>query len=132
TPEHIREAGKRALDEGHTRYTAVTGTMELRRAIAARSTARRSVPCVAEQVVVSVGAKHALFNLALALYEPGDEVIIPAPYWVSYPEQVRLVGATPVIVVTPEATGSLMRAALLQQTRGAETNAVIRCTPWNP
>src|ERR1700761_3279627 len=115
TPEHIREAAKRAIDGGAHRYTNVSGTPELRKAIAAQSERVRGVPCAPEQVVASVGAKHALFNLALALYESGDEVIIPAPYWVSYPEQVRLVGAEPVIVETQEEQGFLLSPSALEQ-----------------
>src|SRR5262249_47685321 len=78
------------------------------------------------------GAKHALFNLAVALYEPGDEVVIPAPYWVSYPEQVRIVGATPVIVETHEKDGWRMSPAQLEAALTPKTKAVILCTPCNP
>ncbi|MBL8714446.1 MAG: pyridoxal phosphate-dependent aminotransferase [Myxococcales bacterium] len=132
TPVHVRDAAKAALDAGATRYTAVSGTLELRKAIAAQSTRTRGVPCKPDQVVVSVGAKHALFNLAIALYEPGDEVIIPAPYWVSYPEQVRLVGATPVVIETTEADGFLLRPEALAAALTPKTKAVILCTPSNP
>jgi aspartate aminotransferase len=132
TPAHVRDAAKYALDKGQTRYTAVSGTPELRKAIAEDSQKRRSVPCKPEQVVVGVGAKHVLFNLALALYEPGDEVIIPAPYWVSYPEQVRLAGAEPVIVETTEESGFRMTAAQLEKAITPKTKAVILCTPSNP
>ena len=83
-------------------------------------------------VVVGVGAKHSLFNLAMALYEPGDEVIIPAPYWVSYPEQVRLAGATPVIVETREEDGWLLDPAALERAITPRTKALILCTPSNP
>jgi len=132
TPQHIREGAKKAIDSGRTRYTAVTGTAELRKAIAERSAEARGVPCEPEQVVVSVGAKHALFNLAVALYDPGDEVIIPAPYWVSYPEQVRIVGATPVIVETKEEEGWLLSADALERAITDKTKAIILCTPSNP
>ncbi|MGZ3422304.1 MAG: pyridoxal phosphate-dependent aminotransferase [Polyangiales bacterium] len=132
TPAHVRDAAKVALDKGQTRYTAVSGTPELRKAIAEDSQKRRGVECKPEQVVVGVGAKHVLFNLALALYEPGDEVIIPAPYWVSYPEQVRLAGADPVIVETREEDGFRMSAAQLEKALSPKTKAVILCTPSNP
>ncbi len=132
TPIHIRDAAKKALDAGATRYTAVTGTPELKKAIAASSAARRGAPCAPEQVVVGVGAKHSLFNLALALYEPGDEVICPAPYWVSYPEQVRLVGATAVCPETREEDGWLLTPETLQASLSPQTKAVILCTPSNP
>jgi aspartate aminotransferase len=116
TPAHIRDAAKAALDKGATRYTAVPGTPELRKAAICRALVEdRGVPCAPEQVVVGVGAKHVLFNLALALYEPGDEVIIPAPYWVSYPEQVRIVGATPVIVETREEDGFRLSPEALEK-----------------
>ena len=110
TPEYIREAAKKAIDDGATRYTAARGTIELREAICAASAKRRSgITYDPSEVVVSVGAKHTLFNLALALYDPGDEVLIPAPYWVSYPDMVLLAGGEPVIarmVRIGEACGS--------------------------
>lgn len=132
TPVHIRDAAKVALDKGATRYTAVSGTPELKKAIAEDSQKRRGVPCDPSQIVVGVGAKHVLFDLALALYEPGDEVIIPAPYWVSYPEQVRLVGAEPVIVQTTEEDGFRLRPEALEKALTPKTKAVILCTPSNP
>jgi aspartate aminotransferase len=85
-----------------------------------------------ENVCVSVGAKHALFNLALALYEPGDEIVIPKPYWVSYPEQVRLVGATPVLVDTREDDGWKLSPESLERAITPRTKAVILCSPSNP
>jgi aspartate aminotransferase len=85
-----------------------------------------------ENVCVSVGAKHVLFNLAVALYEPGDEVVIPKPYWVSYPEQVRLVGATPVLVDSREEEGWKLSAQELERALTPRTKAVILCTPSNP
>ena len=132
TPEHICEAAKKAIDDGAHRYTNVSGTLELRKAIAESSEKIRGVPCAPERVVVSVGAKHVLFNLALALYEPGDEVVIPAPYWVSYPEQVRIVGAEPVIVETIEEDGFLLTPTALENAITKKTKAVILCTPSNP
>ncbi len=132
TPAHIRDAAKVALDKGATRYTAVPGTPELRKAVAEHSSKLRGVPCAPEQVVVGVGAKHVLFDLALALYEPGDEVIVPAPYWVSYPEQVRIVGATPVIVETREEDGFRLGPEALEKAITPKTKAVILCTPSNP
>ena len=90
-PAQVLEAAKKALDTSVSKYTAVTGIPALKQAICARTTAVRGWTPKPSQVTVAIGAKHALFNLALALYETGDEVIIPAPYWVSYPEQVKLV-----------------------------------------
>lgn len=132
TPAHIREAAKTALDKGATRYTAVTGTPDLKAAICASTERHRGYRPEPSQIVVSSGAKHALFNLALALYQPGDEVIIPAPYWVSYPEQVRIVGATPVIVPTREEEGFRLQPDVLQSALTPRTKAVILCTPSNP
>ncbi|MFO0593025.1 MAG: pyridoxal phosphate-dependent aminotransferase [Polyangiaceae bacterium] len=132
TPEHIRSAAKTALDRGATHYTAVTGTPELKAAICAATEAHRGYRPEPSQIVVSSGAKHALFNLALALYQPGDEVIIPSPFWVSYPEQVRMVGASPVIVPTREKEGFRVRPEVLEAALTPHTKAVILCTPSNP
>lgn len=133
TPAHVLEAGRAAISGGATRYTATRGVPELRRAICAASARRRGGQRHApDEVVVSVGAKHALFNLALALYDPGDEVIIPAPYWVSYPEQVRLAGATPVIVETTMDEGFCLTPAALEAALTPRTKALILCTPSNP
>jgi len=113
-------------------YTAVAGTAELKSAICAATERHRGWRPSPAEVVVSAGAKQALFNLALALYEPGDEVIIPAPFWVSYPEQVRLVGATPVIAPTREEDGFRLDPAVLEATLSPRTKAVLLCTPSNP
>ena len=133
TPAHIGDAAKRAIDEGKTTgYTAVRGIPDLCAAIADVSAKRRGgLKHTPEEVVVSVGAKHTLFNLATALYDPGDEIIIPAPYWVSYPEQVKLFGATPVVVDTTgsdfKLTPELLRGAITPKTK-----ALILCSPSNP
>jgi aspartate aminotransferase len=132
TPLHIRSAAKAALDSGATRYTAVSGTPELKSAICAATERDRGYRPNPSEIVVTSGAKHALFNVALALYEPGDEVIVPAPFWVSYPEQVRLVGATAVIVPTREEDGFRMTADALRVALTPRTKAVILCTPSNP
>jgi aspartate aminotransferase len=132
TPAHIRDAAKAALDKGATRYTRVRGIAALREAIAADSLARRGVAHDPEEIVVSTGAKQSLFDLALALLDPGDEAIIPAPYWVSYPEQVALVGAVPKIVATDEASGFRLRPEALDAAIGPRTKVLILCTPSNP
>jgi aspartate aminotransferase len=132
TPKHIIEAAKKALDAGATRYTAVSGTAELKAAICEATARDRGHKPMPSQVTVSVGAKHALFNLACALYEAGDEVVIPAPYWVSYPEQVRLFGATPVVVETSEANGFRASPEAIARAVTAKTKAIILCTPSNP
>jgi aspartate aminotransferase len=132
TPDHVLLAGKNALDAGATHYTAVSGTPELKAAVCAAVERDRGWRPEPSQVVVSCGAKHALFNLALALFEPGDEVIIPAPYWVSYPEQVRLVGATPAIAPTTESNGFRLTPEGLEAALTPRTKAIILCTPSNP
>ncbi len=131
-PQHVLEFAKKAIDSGVSKYTAVTGVPALKKAIVEATEKRRGFSCKPENICVGVGAKHVLFNLAVALYEPGDEVIIPAPYWVSYPEQVRIVGATPVIVETTEESGWKMSPAQLQNALTPKTKAIILCTPSNP
>ncbi|MRG91116.1 pyridoxal phosphate-dependent aminotransferase [Polyangium spumosum] len=132
-PRHVLDAAKAAIDKGVvSHYTAVTGTADLKAAICAATERDRGYRPTPAEITVSCGAKHALFNVALGLYDPGDEVIIPAPYWVSYPEQVRIVGATPVIVETREENGFRMDAASLERAITERTKAIILCTPSNP
>lgn len=131
-PAHVIAAAKAAIDKGASKYTAVTGIAPLKQAICDASARSRGFSPTPQQVTVTVGAKHALFNLAIALYEPGDEVILPTPCWVSYPEQVRMMGATPVLVATDEASGWRMTPAALEAAITARTKAVILCTPSNP
>ncbi len=104
-PQVVLDAAKRAIDAGCSKYTAVTGIPPLKEAICDATEKARGWRPEPKNVCVSVGAKHVLFNLALALFEPGDEVVIPKPYWVTYPEQVRLMGATPILVDTREDEG---------------------------
>jgi aspartate aminotransferase len=132
TPAHVRDAAKAALDAGATHYTAVSGTPELRSAICAATERYRGFRPSPSEVVVSCGVKHVLFNLALALYQPGDEVIIPTPAWVSYPEQVRLVGATPILLPTTEEDGFRLQPAALEAALSPRTKAIILCSPSNP
>ena len=131
-PALVLDAAKKALDTSVSKYTAVTGIPALKQAICARTTTVRGWTPKPSQVTVAIGAKHALFNLALALYEKGDEVIIPAPYWVSYPEQVKLVGAEPVVVQTDEASGFKMTPEAFAKAFTPRTKAVVLCTPSNP
>jgi aspartate aminotransferase len=131
-PAAVLGAAKKAIDAGCSKYTAVTGIPALKEAICEATERSRGWRPKNENVCVSVGAKHTLFNLALALYEPGDEVVIPKPYWVSYPEQVRLVGATPVLVETREEEGWKLSPAALEKALGPKTKAVVLCTPCNP
>ncbi len=131
-PDAVLEAAKRAIDSGAHKYTAVTGIAPLKKAICDDHARRRGQTIKPENVCVSVGAKHALFNVALALYEPGDEVVLPTPCWVSYPEQVRIVGATPVLVPTREEDGWRVSPEALAKALTPKTKAVILCTPSNP
>src|SRR5271165_3069974 len=131
-PAVVLEAAKKAIDAGASKYTAVTGIPALKEAICDATERMRGWRPKLENVCVSVGAKHALFNLALALYEPGDEIVIPKPYWVSYPEQVRIVGATPVLVDTREEDGWKLSPAQLEKALTPRTKAVILCSPSNP
>jgi aspartate aminotransferase len=131
-PQAVLDAAKRAIDAGASKYTAVSGIPALKQAICEATGKTRGWTPKPENVCVSVGAKHALFNLAVALYEPGDEVVIPKPYWVTYPEQVRMMGATPVLVDTREEDGWKMSAERLERALTPATKAVILCTPSNP
>lgn len=133
TPAHIREAAKAAIDRGTSHYTRVRGIEPLITAIRDESRRRRGgVEHGADEVVVSVGAKHSLFNLGMVLYEPGDEVLVPAPCWVSYPDQVRLFGATPKILPTDERDGFRLTPEALAEAVTDRTKALILCSPSNP
>jgi len=133
TPSHIKEAAKRALDAGATKYTDVGGTPELRRAVAAWLNAAHGGLGLSEaNILVSCGAKHSLYNLFQALLDEGDEVIIAAPYWVSYPEQVVMAGGTPVIVETRPEDGFLFSGAQLDAACTPRTRALVLVSPSNP
>jgi aspartate aminotransferase len=132
TPEHIKKAAIEALEAGFTKYTPNAGIPELRQAIADKLAADNGLNYRAGQIVVSNGAKHACYNAILATCQPGDEVIIPAPYWVSYPDMVRLVGAEPVIVPTSERNGWKMRAEDFENAMTPRTKMLIMNSPGNP
>jgi aspartate aminotransferase len=133
TPGYVRDAAKIAVDHGSSHYTRVRGIEPLLAAIRDESLRRRGgVPHSTDEIVVSVGAKHVLFNVAMVLYEPGDEVIVPTPCWVSYPDQVRLFGATPKLVPTAEEDGFRLRPEALADAITDRTKALILCTPSNP
>ncbi len=132
TPEHIKAAAIEALQAGFTKYTPSAGIPELRAAIAEKLAADNGLTYRAGQVVVSNGAKHACYNAILATCQPGDEVIIPAPYWVSYPDMVRLVGAEPVIVPTMERNNWKMRPEDFENAMTPRTKMLIMNTPCNP
>ncbi|MEN6330455.1 MAG: pyridoxal phosphate-dependent aminotransferase [Smithella sp.] len=132
TPENIKSAAIRAIEAGFTKYTPVGGTDELKDAIIAKLKRDNALEYKRSQIVVSCGAKHTLYNLAQALFEDGDEVIIPAPYWVSYPDIVVLAGGTPVIVDTLEKDSFKMKPEQLEAAITARTKAVIINSPSNP
>jgi aspartate aminotransferase len=132
TPEHIKRAAIEALEAGFTKYTPNAGIPELRQAIADKFAADNGLNYRAGQVVVSNGAKHACYNAILATCQPGDEVVIPAPYWVSYPDMVRLVGAEPVIVPTSERNAWKMRAEDFENAMTPRTKMLIMNSPGNP
>jgi aspartate aminotransferase len=132
TPEHVKAAGKAAIDANFTRYTPAPGIPELREAICTRYKAQYDIDVTAAEVLVTVGGKQALFNTALALINPGDEVITHAPYWPTIPEQVKLVGGVPVIVQTGSEDGFAVHAARIIAAITPRTKAIILNSPANP
>ena len=132
TPGPIKEAGIQAIRQDQTRYTPVAGLPELRAAVAASVNRSRATRYEAADTLVTCGAKHALFNVFQALCQPGDEVVVFSPYWVSFPPLVRLAGATPVIVETRDADGFLPEPEALRRALSKATRAVIVNSPNNP
>ncbi|ATQ56353.1 pyridoxal phosphate-dependent aminotransferase [Paracoccus yeei] len=132
TPFHIREAGKAAIDAGHTRYTAVDGIPELKRAICAKFARENGLDYGPAQVTVGTGGKQILYNALMATLNPGDEVVIPAPYWVSYPDMVLLAGGTPVVIEGAMANGYRITPEQLEAAITPKTKWVILNSPSNP
>jgi len=132
TPARIKDAAARAMARGHTKYTEVGGIPELRAAVCHKLKRDHGLEYTPHEVLVSCGAKHALYNIAMALVNPGDEVLIPSPYWVSYPEQVRLLEGVPVAVPTSEGTGFDLDPAELGRRVTARTKVIILDSPGNP
>ncbi len=132
TPKAVRQAGIKAIEEGFTRYMPTAGTPELRQAVCQKLARDNGLDYRPEQVIASVGAKHTIYNVLMALVDPGDEVVIPAPYWVSYPDMVLLAGGKPVIVETTEAAGFKMTADQLRKAITPRTKLLILNTPSNP
>ncbi|WPD19392.1 pyridoxal phosphate-dependent aminotransferase [Thermaerobacter composti] len=132
TPRHVCAAAVAAIEAGFTRYTPAAGIAELRRAIAEKHRRDNGVAYAEDEIVVSSGGKHALFNAFMAICDPGDQVIIPAPYWVSYPEMVRLAGGEPVIVETGPETGFKLTPEALRRALGPRSRAVVVNSPNNP
>ena len=132
TPDVIKEAGIRAIQEGFTKYTPASGTLELKKAICEKIKTDYGIEYSPPEILVTCGAKHAVVNVLLALCEQGDEVIIPAPYWTSYPEQVRFVDATPVILETDESTDFKISPKQLEDAVNPNTKLLILNSPSNP
>jgi aspartate aminotransferase len=132
TPENVKQAGIKAIQSGFTKYTPAGGTDELRDAVVDKLKKDNGLAYERSQVLISCGAKHSLYNIAEALFDPGDEVIIPSPYWVSYPDQVILNDAVPVIVETTEQEGFRISAAKLEKAITKRTKAIVLNSPSNP
>ena len=132
TPERIKDAAVQAMRRGQTKYTEVGGVPELRAAVCAKLKRDNGLDYEPADIVVSVGAKHTLFNLVVALVNPGDEVLVPSPYWVSYPEQARLLGGVPVEVPTSEATGFDLDPDRLAAAVTPRTKLIVLNSPNNP
>jgi len=132
TPDHIKAAGIKAIKDGFTRYTAVDGTPGLKQAIIAKFKHDNGLDYAADQVLVSCGGKQSFYNLVMALLNPGDEVIIPAPYWVSYPDMVRLADGEPVIIQAGVETGFKITPAQLEAAITPQTRLFVINSPSNP
>jgi aspartate aminotransferase len=132
TPDHIKAVAKKALDDGYTKYTPVPGSPELKDAVIAKLKRDNGLEYKRENIIVSLGAKHSIYNAAQAFLEEGDEVIIPAPYWVSYPDIALLADATPVIVEAKRDTGFKITPAQLEKAITKKTKLFVLNSPSNP
>ena len=132
TPEAIKEAGKKAIDHNYSKYSPVPGYLTLRQAISDKLKSENGLDYSPSEIIVGTGGKQGVCNSILALVNPGDEVVIPAPYWVSYPQMVKLAGGTPVIVSTEIEDNFKMTAEQLEAAITPKTKMVILCSPSNP
>ncbi len=132
TPDHVKQAGAAALMAGYTKYTAASGIPELRAALVTKLKEDNNLNYNAQEICVTAGAKMACYNAILAMVEEGDEVIIPAPYWVSYPEMVLLAGGIPVVIETTEATGWKITPEQFEAAMTPRTKMIIINSPGNP
>ncbi|MBO7208346.1 MAG: pyridoxal phosphate-dependent aminotransferase [Clostridia bacterium] len=132
TPDHIKDAAIKAINDGMTKYTPAAGTLDLRKAIADKLLKENNVKYAPTDIVVSNGAKHALVNAFYAILNEGDEVLIPTPFWVSYPEMVRIAGGTPVFLETTEQTGFKFSAKDFENAITPKTKALVLNSPSNP
>ena len=132
TPKHIIDAAKAALDAGETRYTPSSGTLKLRQAVCDKLRRDNGLAYEPSQIIVSNGAKHSLYNAFQALLNPGDEVIVPSPYWVSYPELIRMADGVPVYVQAHEEDAFVLKPAALEAAITGRTKALVLNSPSNP
>lgn len=132
TPEHIKEAGKKAIDDNFSKYSPVPGYLDLREAISEKLSRENGLNYSAQEIIVGTGGKQGVCNSILALVNPGDEVIIPAPYWVSYPQMVKLAGGVPVAVRTAFENNFKITAGQLEKAITPKTKMIILCSPSNP
>lgn len=132
TPEHIKEAGKKAIDDNFSKYSPVPGYLDLREAISEKLSRENGLNYSAQEIIVGTGGKQGVCNSILALVNPGDEVIIPAPYWVSYPQMVKLAGGVPVAVRTAFENNFKITADQLEKAITPKTKMLILCSPSNP
>ena len=132
TPEHIKEAGKKAIDDNFSKYSPVPGYLDLREAISEKLSRENGLNYSAQEIIVGTGGKQGVCNSILALVNPGDEVIIPAPYWVSYPQMVKLAGGVPVTVRTAFENNFKITAGQLEKAITPKTKMLILCSPSNP
>ncbi len=132
TPERIKDAAIQAMRQGHTKYTEVGGVPELRAAVCGKLKRDNGLDYDPADVLISCGAKHTLFNMVVAMLNPGDEMLVPSPFWVSYPEQARLVGGVPVTVPTQESTGFDLDPERLRAAVSPRTKVIILNSPNNP
>jgi len=132
TPQNVKAAAIRAIEAGVTKYTPVPGTLELQKAICEKLKKDNGLEYAPSQIIVSMGAKHSIYNVIMTLCNPGDEVIIPVPYWVSYPDQVKLADGVPVYVQTDESSGFKMTGEMLKAAITPKTRLLILNSPSNP
>ena len=132
TPQYIKDAAIKAISDGVTKYTPAAGTLPLRKAVAEKFKKDNGIEYKPNQIVISNGAKHSLVNAMNAILNPGDEVIIPAPFWVSYPEMVKMADGTPVIIYTTEESGFKFTIEQLEAALTSKTKALILNSPSNP
>lgn len=132
TPDYIKEAAIQAIRAGYTKYTPASGSAELKEAVCEKLRKENGLDYTPKEVIINCGAKHSIYNVLQVLINPGDEVLIPAPYWVTYPEAVRLAGGKPVILKTAERNGFKLQASALRRRIRPKTRLLILNSPSNP